>query len=91
MDENKLSMIAIPSYEFTDSANIRLDSFSLIRCIGYGAYGQVWLCEKKDSQVLYAMKIICKSQLSRSTTLNRTIRERELMEVGLVRMCTLFE
>ena len=75
--------IALPSYEFTEQNEIRLDSFDLIRCIGYGAYGQVWLCEKKDSNVLYAMKILCKSQLARQSTLNRTIRERELLEVGL--------
>ena len=83
VEGNKLSAIAIPSYEFPDSVNISLDSFSLVRCIGYGAYGQVWLCEKKDSAVLYAMKIIGKSQLARPTTLNRTIRERELMEVWM--------
>ena len=81
VEGNRLSSIAIPCYEFPDSASISLDSFSLIRCIGYGAYGQVWLCEKKDSEVLYAMKIISKLQLARQTTLNRTVRERELMEV----------
>ena len=78
--------IALPSYEFTEQNEIRLDSFDLIRCIGYGAYGQVWLCQKKDSNVLYAMKILCKSQLARQSTLNRTIRERELLEVGVERV-----
>ena len=38
--------IALPSYGFTEQNEIRLDSFDLIRCIGYGAYGQVWLCQK---------------------------------------------
>jgi len=75
--------IALPSYGFTEQNEIRLDSFDLIRCIGYGAYGQVWLCQKKDSDVLYAMKILCKSQLARPSTFNRTIRERELLEVGV--------
>ena len=77
------SSIALPSYEFTESADIGLDSFELIRCIGYGAYGQVWLCEKKDTKVLYAIKILNKAQLARPSTLKRTIRERELLEVGI--------
>ena len=78
------SSIALPSYEFTESTNISLDSFELIRCIGYGAYGQVWLCEKKDSKVLYAIKSLNKAQLARPSTLNRTVRERELLEVWII-------
>lgn len=78
------SSIALPAYEFTESTNLGIDSFELIRCIGYGAYGQVWLCEKKDSKILYAIKILNKLQLVRPSTLNRTVRERELLEVQLI-------
>lgn len=82
MNLNSNQSIAIPSYEFHASEDISVKSFELIRCIGQGAYGQVWLCEKNDSHVLYAMKILNKNQLSRASTLVRTLRERKLLEVN---------
>lgn len=39
------------------------------------------MCIKKDTQVLYAMKILVKSQLTRNSTFNRAMRERTLLEV----------
>ena len=81
MNLNSNQSIAIPSYEFHASEDISIKSFELIRCIGQGAYGQVWLCEKNASHVLYAMKILNKNQLSRASTLVRTLRERKLLEV----------
>ena len=54
---------------------------TLLPCIGQGAYGQVWLCQKKDSRVLYAMKIIAKTVLNKPVNLGRVIRERQLLAV----------
>lgn len=43
------------------------------------------MCIKKDTQVLYAMKILVKSQLTRNSTFNRAMRERTLLEVCIDR------
>ena len=42
------------------------------------------MCLKKDTQILYAMKILLKSQLTRNSTYNRAMRERTLLEVSFI-------
>ena len=71
--------IAIPSFQYSDASAVSVRDFELLCCIGQGAYGQVWLCQKKDSRVLYAMKIIAKTVLNKPVNLGRVIRERQLL------------
>lgn len=73
--------IAIPSFQYSDASAVSVRDFELLCCIGQGAYGQVWLCQKKDSRVLYAMKIIAKTVLNKPVNLGRVIRERQLLAV----------
>jgi serine/threonine protein kinase len=40
------------------SERINIHSFDMIRQIGKGAYGKVWLVRKKDTKDEYAMKLI---------------------------------
>ena len=42
---------------------VDLDSFRLLRVIGRGAYGKVFLVEQKDGSHLYAMKVLKKATI----------------------------
>lgn len=42
------------------SAKLTVDDFRLIRVVGKGSFGKVLLVQKKDSQELFAMKILSK-------------------------------
>ncbi|KAK8820741.1 ribosomal protein S6 kinase alpha-3 [Blastocystis sp. ATCC 50177/Nand II] len=76
---NSTHSIAIPSFQYSESSSVSVDAFELLCCIGQGAYGQVWLCQKRDSRVLYAMKIIAKTVLNKPVNLSRIVRERQLL------------
>ena len=78
---NSTHSIAIPSFQYSESNSMSVDAFELLYCIGQGAYGQVWLCQKRDSRVLYAMKIIAKTVLHKPVNLERVVRERQLLAV----------
>lgn len=82
---NSKHSIAIPSFQYSESSSVSVDAFELLCCIGQGAYGQVWLCQKRDSRVLYAMKIIAKTVLNKPVNLSRIIRERQLLAVCVAR------
>lgn len=45
----------------------------------------MWLCQKRDSRVLYAMKIIAKTVLNKPVNLSRIVRERQLLAVCVAR------
>ena len=43
--------------------SVSLDDFSLLKVIGKGSFGKVMLVRKKDSGVLYAMKVLAKENI----------------------------
>ena len=42
------------------------DSFSIISLLGKGSFGEVYLVQKKDTENLYAMKILDKDVLMKN-------------------------
>lgn len=55
-DENNL-----PDQEENKLEKVSLDSFDIKGLIGRGSFGEVFLVEKKDTKVLYALKVLKKS------------------------------
>lgn len=51
---------------------ISLHDFELIKVIGRGSFGKVYLVKKKDSGLPYAMKILKKDQLIKKNLLIKT-------------------
>jgi serine/threonine protein kinase len=43
---------------------ISKDDFHLIKVIGRGTFGKVFMVRKKDSNVIYAMKVLKKEQIA---------------------------
>ena len=52
----------------------------MISVIGKGAYGKVILVEKKDTKVLYAMKVLKKAEIIRRNYVEHTMTERRILE-----------
>ena len=51
---------------------ISINDFQLLKVIGRGSFGKVYLVRKKDSGLPYAMKILKKDQLIKKNLLIKT-------------------
>ncbi|PAA88758.1 hypothetical protein BOX15_Mlig021058g1, partial [Macrostomum lignano] len=58
---------------------IRYTDFELIKVIGRGAYGEVQLVRKKDSQELFALKLLSKADVLKRSESSFFWEEREIM------------
>ena len=47
------------------TSGVNKESFDIIKVIGRGSFGKVYLIEKKDSKELFAMKTLKKDQILR--------------------------
>ncbi|KAJ3413969.1 hypothetical protein HDV05_007258 [Chytridiales sp. JEL 0842] len=62
------------------NAEIELRHFTLLRCVGKGAFGKVRIVEKRDTRKLYALKYINKLQMIRQRATQNIFRERSILE-----------
>ena len=44
-------------------ARLGQEDFESLKVIGRGAFGEVWLVQKKDTGHVYAMKILCRADM----------------------------
>ncbi|WKX91543.1 hypothetical protein Q1695_009960 [Nippostrongylus brasiliensis] len=70
--------------ELPSEEKISMENFALLRVLGKGAYGKVFLVRKiggKDHGQIYAMKVLRKVRvLSKPKTLEHTLAERQVLE-----------
>nr|CDJ88720.1 Serine threonine protein kinase-related and Protein kinase domain containing protein [Haemonchus contortus] len=70
--------------ELPSEEKISMENFALLRVLGKGAYGKVFLVRKiggKDHGQVYAMKVLRKMRvLSKPKTLEHTLAERQVLE-----------
>lgn len=62
---------------------VTLADFDLLKVIGKGSFGKVFLVRKKDSQQIYAMKVLTKDHVKRRRQIEHTRTERRVL--GTVR------
>ena len=55
-------------------------SFELLKTLGKGYYGRVFLCEKKNSKNLYAMKVISKLDIIKRNFFDNLKNEKTILE-----------
>ena len=55
-------------------------SFDLLKTLGKGYYGRVFLCEKKDTKQLYAMKVISKLDIIKRNFFDNLQNEKKILE-----------
>lgn len=64
----------------SDEEKIGMDDLELIRIIGAGTFGKVWLCTMKGTKDAYALKSQVKKQLIDYNQADGVIREKHIME-----------
>ena len=57
---------------FHHTAEVSVEDFKIIKVIGRGSFGKVYLVRKKDSGLPFAMKILKKDQLIKKNLLIKT-------------------
>lgn len=57
-----------------------IDDFDLLKVIGIGSFGKVMLVKKKDTERLYAMKILKKNHILQRDEVDHTRSERVILE-----------
>lgn len=62
------------------SKDIKLESFRIIKLIGRGNFGKVYLVEKKDTKSLFAMKVLKKRLIEEKKQRAHTVTERNILE-----------
>ncbi|KAJ3104690.1 hypothetical protein HDU97_008966 [Phlyctochytrium planicorne] len=62
------------------NGEVELRHFTLLRCVGKGAFGKVRIVEKRDTKKLYALKYINKLQCIRMRAIQNIFRERAILE-----------
>ncbi|UJR38442.1 hypothetical protein I4U23_031110 [Adineta vaga] len=79
-----LSDLVLDFYEMTNAGRVDMSDFELLRVLGTGAYGKVFLVRKitgADLGTLYAMKVLKKSAiLQKAKTAEHIKTERQVLE-----------
>ncbi|KAI8092787.1 kinase-like domain-containing protein [Halteromyces radiatus] len=58
---------------------IAFDSFDLLRVIGRGSFGKVYVVRKKDTNRIYAMKVLRKSRIISRSEVTHTMAEKTVL------------
>ncbi|KAI8379340.1 Pkinase-domain-containing protein [Radiomyces spectabilis] len=61
------------------SQTIAFDSFDLLRVIGRGSFGKVYVVRKKDTNRIYAMKVLRKSRIISRSEVTHTMAEKTVL------------
>ncbi|MFH4984455.1 hypothetical protein AB6A40_011164 [Gnathostoma spinigerum] len=84
MSRNSASSSTSASAESCDDERVSMENFELMKVLGKGAYGKVYLARKvggRDHGTVYAMKVLKKTRvITKPKTLEHTIAERQVLE-----------
>lgn len=61
------------------STPITFDAFDLLRVIGRGSFGKVYVVRKKDTNRIYAMKVLRKSRIISRSEVTHTMAEKTVL------------
>ncbi|KAL8692505.1 MAG: hypothetical protein Q9218_002479 [Villophora microphyllina] len=67
------------SFQKTDKRHFGPEDFHILKLIGKGTFGQVYLVRKKDTQRLYAMKVLSKKVIVQKKEVAHTLGERNIL------------
>ncbi|KAI4166263.1 MAG: hypothetical protein LQ342_000151 [Letrouitia transgressa] len=63
----------------TDKKHFGPEDFQILKLVGKGTFGQVYLVRKKDTQRLYAMKVLSKKVIVQKKEVAHTLGERNIL------------
>jgi len=67
------------SFDATDRKHHGPDDFQILKLIGKGTFGQVFQVRKKDTQRIYAMKVLSKKIIVQKKEVAHTVGERNIL------------
>lgn len=67
------------TYEKTEKKHFGPNDFQILKLIGKGTFGQVYQVRKKDTQRIYAMKVLSKKVIIQKKEIAHTLGERNIM------------
>ncbi|CAI1739155.1 hypothetical protein SEUBUCD646_0O03730 [Saccharomyces eubayanus] len=80
IDENVSGDILIKwTYKQTNKRHYGPQDFEVLRLLGKGTFGQVYQVKKKDTQRIYAMKVLSKKVIVKKNEIAHTIGERNIL------------
>ncbi|KAJ5677636.1 uncharacterized protein N7477_003269 [Penicillium maclennaniae] len=66
-------------FEMTDRRQVGPSDFSILKLIGKGTFGQVYQVMKKDTERIYAMKVLSKKVIIQKKEVAHTLGERNIL------------
>lgn len=66
-------------FETTDQKQVGPDDFQILNLIGKGTFGQVYQVKKKDTERIYAMKVLSKKVIIQKKEVAHTLGERNIL------------
>jgi serine/threonine protein kinase SCH9 len=66
-------------FEKTDKKHVGPNDFQILKLIGKGTFGQVYQVKKKDTQRIYAMKVLSKKVIIQKKEVAHTLGERNIL------------
>ncbi|EDK38364.2 hypothetical protein PGUG_02462 [Meyerozyma guilliermondii ATCC 6260] len=66
-------------YKSSDKKSCTPDDFEVLRLLGKGTFGQVFQVKKKDTDRIYAMKVLSKKVIVKKKEIAHTIGERDIL------------
>ena len=83
-DIDKLTRVSslemTPGEEELYSKSININHFKIVRVIGRGSFGKVYLVQKIDTDEFFAMKVLKKESISTNSQRLHTIAERKILQ-----------
>ncbi|KAM5473496.1 Serine/threonine-protein kinase [Microsporum audouinii] len=67
------------SFQKTDKKHFGPNDFQILKLIGKGTFGQVYQVRKKDTQRIYAMKVLSKKVIIQKKEIAHTLGERNIL------------
>jgi len=71
------------SYERLPPRKLTARDFEFLKLIGRGTFGRVFQVRKKDTQRIYAMKVLSKREIAMKKEVTHTMGERKILEKSL--------
>lgn len=71
------------SYDAQSHPRLQLSDFELVKKIGQGGFGEVYVCRKKDTKEVLALKIVNKSLIWKKNKVTQMKNERDVLASNL--------
>lgn len=74
-----VAIFADEGFDTKDSDFHSIKNFKVIKLLGIGSSSKVFLCRKKDTGILYAVKVVSKAEVLSNSRLDQIIAERMIL------------